>query len=54
MTNEARELSINELDAVSGGDPKTVKIGPLTITVGTRLAVPESGAKSVKFDREAP
>lgn len=34
MTNEARELSINELDAVSGGDPKTVKIGPLTITAG--------------------
>ncbi len=34
MTNETRELSIDELDEISGGDPSVVTIGPVRIMVG--------------------
>ena len=34
MGNDIRELNINELDRVSGGEITRVDVGPLTIMVG--------------------
>ncbi len=34
MTNEIRELNIDDLDGVAGGEVHTVSIGPIRITGG--------------------